>query len=360
MFSLDSTSARPKKFLRQIGLPKTLEGIVFPAVIEDAGGRHQSRSYLPLPGDIVPLDIYYLHAEAPAIGPALIMESTADMSSRAEFDDIADTAWSLFSYFTGEAVSGTSCDIGLDSDGNVVEADWSNGRVGEAHVYGGAIPVGYSEWYRAREALGWSEDRPPLNGPTFARCLKTLLAHEDLRFAMFYLLTALSVPLEMRGALLSVALETATKFDEPSVEEILSPAEWAPLKTDLLAAVAGQVLPSGPSKPALEKKLELIRARIESSLNRGSNKNALLAPFERLEIALTDGERRAIANRDRYLHRGRIGRNPDQAEWRDLHRAELALYTAINKLVLTRLGYRGPIRDWGSGETEGATSFAIV
>lgn len=349
MSAADDRSAQPRRFLHQINLSRDLKGVVFPASIEDAGGGFWARRYLPLPADVVPLDIYCLPAVGSGTAPTLIIESTSDFQSRDDFERYADAAWSLFSYFTGEASSGAFCNVGLDSAGNVADARWADGRVGQTHNYG-VIPVGYTAWQRARRALDWKDESPPLNGPTFARCLAELIKHDDLRFTLFYLLTAPSAPLEMRGALLSVALESATKFVK--APQILPTDAWDLLRKELLHTVNR----SG----ANDGSLDLIRDRI-SSLNSPSNEAKLFAPYDHLGISLTEGERSAIKTRNHYLHSGKIGRDPDQANWRELVRHEMCLYTAINKLVLKRLGYEGLVYDWGAGESpDGGAGFTSI
>ena len=76
-----------------------------------------------------------------------------------------------------------------------------------------------------------------------------------------------------------------------------------------------------------------------------------MAPFERYGVPLSEDERAAISSdRHDYVHRGGILESVDRqtAEWHSAVRSQRLLYTAVNKLLLRRLGYSGPVNDWGA------------
>ena len=82
------------------------------------------------------------------------------------------------------------------------------------------------------------------------------------------------------------------------------------------------------------------------------DRDKLTVPFDALGIVLTAGERNAINKRNQLLHQGRLLKSDDlrsnREAWKAADAIEMCILTAVNKLLLRHLGYKGAIIDWGA------------
>jgi hypothetical protein len=176
-----------------------------------------------------------------------------------------------------------------------------------------------------------------------------VLDHHELITPLEYLLAFPDAPVEMRGALLSVALESLTDImQDRKLLKSVKPLEdgvWKALREALFRVVDEQ------SSSWSDSQKNIVRDRLQN-LNGPTNKDKLTQPFTVLGVPLDPAEAEAIARRDKFLHEGRIIDpdvvRDDREAWRQAYLVEMRLFTAISKLLLKYVGYTGPIIDWGA------------
>jgi hypothetical protein len=157
-------------------------------------------------------------------------------------------------------------------------------------------------------------------------------------------------PVEARGAILSIALESLSnhlmKVNAYKSEGTLGQASWPQLRRDLLELIRSRSV----CEHWTAAQVNIMSSRIKN-LNAASNFDKLTRFFRLLHVRLYAGERAAIEARNKLLHTGRL-LDPQRvtsraSTWRVPYRLEMRLYTAVNKLLLAWLGYEGPAIDWG-------------
>jgi hypothetical protein len=347
---LQVSSPRPAKVLRRSYL-RVREDLssrfTFPKAIEDPETHEWARTWLPLSGPWGMLDVYFLKQ-----GPYLILETLDLNLDDRQFLERCGAARMLLSYLGGQRIDGASCDvIANGEDETVVEATWFPGNDHKNHIYA-CIPCSWGEWVGAQKALGLPMAVSPMDPSKISTCFTKLMEVPDLTVPIQYLLAFPDAPVEMRGALLAVALEALTdvlksqrllEFSRP-----LSDEQWDPLKKGLTAVLNAQA--SAWPKGKAQEQAKIIQSRIEN-LNSPTNRDKLSLPFKVLGIDITEAELSAISERDTLLHSGRLiprdERRVNPEAWREAYVMEMRLFTAINKLLLRYLGYRGPLIDWG-------------
>jgi hypothetical protein len=322
---------------------KSWDDIAFPRVITYSARRGTAIALLPLRGTTYTLDLFYLREES-----YLVFESSQPGLTREQFDRLSIRARLLLSYLTGRACIGPAIDtISSARTGEWNEAWWYEGRRVAPHSE--AIPVTWRECRQAATLFDSTRSFNALESTTLSKCLETYLREDELIWPIEYLLHFSSMPGEVQGAALCVALESLTTFLER--RGLLSPAlpllesgPWESLKANLLALLKAE-------KDLPQEALNILRERI-IGLNRPANTDKLLRGFNILGIPLSPEETRAIEHRNRLLHSGRLldpaAREKKPAAWRETQQVEMRLFTAVNKLLLKYLGYQGPIIDWGA------------
>ena len=304
---------------------------------------------LPLSVSGVVLDIFYLKE-----GPYLVVEARPGSGGPLElgrFHEIAGAARLLLTYLTGERFDAESCEVLADKDSDsIMEARWHAGVHDRTRNLYHPIPVSWSEFGSALHALQLDKTQGTALVPdVVSRCLNSMLAHPALVAPLQYLIRFPESPVEMRGAFLSVALESLTDhLQKTGLLESLSllPAStWDPLLTQLLeVAAASWERWDKDQRNAFGSRLK--------GLNRATNSQKLVQPFKVLGVPVSDDQLAAIDRRNTLLHRGRL-LDPELIErdrdaWKKAYAIEMHLYTAINKLLLKHMGYAGPIIDWGN------------
>jgi hypothetical protein len=180
-----------------------------------------------------------------------------------------------------------------------------------------------------------------------------LLDQPGLVAPIEYLLRFGNAPVEMRGAFLSVALESLTdQLEKRGLLATVKPLDettWKALRKELREVVARA------NGCWTETQRSVVDSRIDN-LNSPTNADKLTRPFTVLGVALADEEREAIIKRNKFLHEGRL-LDPeiaagDPAAWKTAYAVEMRIYTAVNKLLLTYLGFEGAAIDWGRTERE--------
>jgi len=350
----------PEKIMRRTFVRADVDlwsRVCFPGHLEYPRTRGGATALLPLIVGGTSLDVFYLKE-----GPFLILESSGDLDGD-RYREIVGATKMLLTYVTGERFDAESCDVVSDQESDtIVEARWHAGRVLPRHIYH-PIPVSWAEVVSAHRALKLA-GRPTsmLQPRLLSTCLEYVLANPALATTLEYLVRFPETPVEMRGAFLSVALESFTdhlaKVGVLADLHLLPDATWEPVRDRLIeVAAAGCELCTEEQRGALRNRI--------SDLNRPTNNQKLVQPFDVLGVALTDEQKAAIKRRNKLLHQGRL-LDPDvvaadRAAWRQAYAIEMNLYTAINALVLKRMGYQGPIIDWGKTSIDsGEQAYAVV
>jgi hypothetical protein len=333
--------------------------VCFPEWVRDSSSGREWAGLLPLELDGKTLDVYFVQD-----GPFIVFEGLRD--SLVQFTRHTGAARLMLTYLTAQTLYRRSCDVILSNDGaNVAQIHWYSGRDGESTIYS-PIPVSWpaAGEYRMSRSL-------PLGGKVLvpevlSRCVQKLLDERELETPIFYIGLALDSPVEVRGALLSVALESlTTHFKNKGLISYSSPVpdgEWPLLRVDLLAALAARAV----AWPADQRDqiLAVLTARINNSLNAPTNRTKLTEPFKALRVPLTDEEAEAIDKRNRLLHSGRLVAptklDADPDAWREAYVTEMRMLTAVNKLLLKYLGYSGAVFDWGAQGLNGPTTFTEI
>ena len=185
-----------------------------------------------------------------------------------------------------------------------------------------------------------------------SRCWQNYLDHPELFIPIEYVLHFPSAPVEMRGALLSVALESLSKVvlrkheikDAPPVVQ----DKWETLRGKFLDVLKSEIPNSDTGYSILENKIK--------NLNQSTNREKLSRPFELYDISLTSEEIAAIDKRNKLLHQGvllSLDSREAQGKWKEAYMIEMRLYTLINRLILSLLDYEGPIINWGDSDLSG-------
>jgi hypothetical protein len=184
-------------------------------------------------------------------------------------------------------------------------------------------------------------------------CIQKLLDEPDLETPIAYIRLAVDAPVDVRGALLSVALEALTghlkakgliaAYPSPLTEE-----PWIALEKDLRGVLDAHALTWDEKRRDDTKR---VFSRAIDRFNQPTNRAKLTAPFTALGIEPSEAQAEAIDTRNRLLHSGRFmlaaKREETSEAWRAGYLMEMHLLTALNKLLLKYLGYRGPVYDWG-------------
>jgi hypothetical protein len=339
-------SPSPALFRCYVSCDGSVEKVCYPQWLEDSVDGHSWCGLLPLVIDGEPMNIFTLKE-----GPFLVFE--ARRASLSAFERHVGVARMMLTYLTGCALEGKSCVVVLspDDDG-VTEVSWNGGWGSPQSTIYSPIPITWSAAGRYRLSRGLPIGGKVLDSSMISKCIQALLDEPELETPVAYIRLALESPVEVRGALLSVALESFTSYLERKGRvrfvSPIEPASWDALKSDLALAVRTRA-ETWP-RETRDAAASTFSARIER-LNGPTNQAKLTAPFVALGIPVTDAQAKAIESRNRLLHTGRLVSPAklaaDRDAWRGAYVTEMHLLTALNKLILKYLGYRGPVYDWG-------------
>jgi hypothetical protein len=323
--------------------------VCFPRTIEDPIQGFSARARLPLVVADVPVEVFALSR-----GPYLIIEAPAlgDSYAPARFQEVSGSLRMLLSYLFGLRLDRRTCDLHIGLSGDVLQVDWYAGSAaGDESIYT-PIPVSWADWMRASNNLNLEAQNGPLVPEVISRMAQTLLDQHGLAAPVEYLLRFHEAPVEMRGALLSLALESLTdqlqrsglfKFPKPLPDDM-----WKIFLDEVNTLVGQQMMWTNEQRNVITSRLR--------NLNSPTNAAKLTAPFNALGIILTNDERDAIDKRNRLLHQGRLLSSEvlrdNRGAWKDAYMVEMRMLTAVNKLLLTQLGYKGAVVDWGATPIE--------
>lgn len=315
--------------------------LLFPHFIKDDSG-YEGSLWLPLRYDGLEFNLYCLPENH-----LLVFDAPVGISFD-QFQKFSGTTRVLFSYLLGISLEQKSCELALSSDGKTAhEAWWYSGRNRIANSYT-PIPSSWSHWATAKRFIQIPSSMRHLDDEVLSLVWTNLLNWQDLLVPIEYLLTFHPAPVEMRGALLSVALESLTsciseKHKSSSPKPLEDKSTWKQLRDTLNDIIEKQGdLLTGETKEIFKKRI--------SDLNSPTNKAKLTLPFKQFDIEITDEDANAIASRNDFLHRGRLldeNARKQGDSWRDVYYTEMRIYTLTNRLLLAVLGYYGPIINWG-------------
>lgn len=319
--------------------------VCFPQTIEDPILRSSALARLPLVLADVPVEVFTI-----ARGPYLIIEApaAADSGAASRFREVSGSLRLLLSYLFGVRLVRRTCDVHIDASGDVLQVDWYPGRPAAEDTIYTPIPVSWHDWIRASHTLNLDSRRGPLVPEVLSRMAQTFLDEHGLAAPVEYLLRFHEAPVEIRGALLSLALESLTdQLQKKGLFEFPKPLPDEAWMTFLGAAKALV----DQQETWTDEQRDVITSRLRN-LNSPTNTAKLTVPFAALGIVLTTDERDAINKRNRLLHQGRL-LNPDyvrdnRGAWKDAYAIEMRILTALNKLLLAHLGYKGAVIDWGA------------
>ncbi|MBY0314417.1 MAG: hypothetical protein K2Q26_02790 [Bdellovibrionales bacterium] len=315
--------------------------LLFPHFIKDTSG-YEGSLWLPLRYNDLEFNLYCLPENH-----ILVFDAPNGVSFD-QFQKFSGTTRVLFSYLLGISLEQHSCEMALSSDGKTVhEAWWYSGRNRIANSYT-PIPSSWGHWATAKRAISIPPLMRHLDDEVLSLVWTNLLNWQDLLVPIEYLLTFHPAPVEMRGALLSVALESLTsciseKYKSSSPKPLEDKNSWKQLRDALnnLLEQQGTAL-TGDSKEIFKKRI--------NELNSPTNKAKLTLPFKQFDIEISDEDADAIATRNDFLHRGGLLEESVRKQgdsWREVYYTEMRIYTLTNRLLLAVLEYEGPVINWG-------------
>ncbi|WP_282628284.1 hypothetical protein [Empedobacter sedimenti] len=167
------------------------------------------------------------------------------------------------------------------------------------------------------------------------------LVHFDENYAIVILLIieANVSSLILKPACYSVALERLTnilikenKGLKPIIDKKISKNFIAKLK-EVLDVFSQDIIELGG-----DNSIEILRKNIEN-INKPTNRNKLLEPFNLCDIELNSDEINAINHRNNFLH----GRNINEGteDYKEINQISFRLNKLINKLMLKHIGFSG-------------------
>jgi hypothetical protein len=274
-----------------------------------------------------------------------------NLPDEATFTELGETIRRFLSYFLGLRLDTDAYHLVLADDGDAITTRWASGRRRAAAIFGyHPVPLDPVDRHRCHSVLGAGKVRgPALDAAVVGRLITELHRRPALVTPIEYLLRWHEAPVEMRGAFLSVALESLTSVIKAErklkAPKPVDDATWKRVRAALRAVVESEVKPT-PTGDARGPLLSRI-----NDLNGPTNRAKLTQPFDVLGIALRDDEFEAIDKRNTLLHEGRIldeAQRQDPDAWREPYMIEMRLFTVVNKLLLRFLGYEGPVIDWGA------------
>lgn len=336
--------------------------LYFPCSFRDIRAGGGARAHLPLRTDQVEVDVFFIKE-----GPFVVLEMAIESDSTDDQEKAKTAigaARQMLTYLTGTPLDADGCDtISVAETNQLISARWYQGRRREGHIYH-PIPCSWAEWTSAQRDLGLPQEMPSqgaLKPDVISKCLAAFIDQPGLVTPTEYLVRFPEAPVEMRGAFLSVALESLTdhlqKVGILDSVTLLPLEVWEPLRAQLV----------GVAEAAWdgweESQRSALRNRI-NGLNSATNSQKLNLPFEKLGVEISRDEKRAIDRRNKLLHQGRL-LDPDRVAgdpdaWRTAYEVEMRMYTAINKLFLKHLGYEGPVIDWGNTSMETGEQTYVV
>jgi hypothetical protein len=258
-------------------------------------------------------------------------EPVMDTDKLVEF---AHTAGWVLTFTLGATVTGEVQLVRLADSGEIESMEWRNCR----SVAGSSrpcLPSSWSEWGVAQQIAPGQGVSLPM--AAWSAAVQRVTQRRELAGLMELLTTATDAPLGMRGALVSVALEGLARCVGQPPPPPVAPELWLQLRTQLAEVIERSTLPD-EAKKRLGSKL--------MGFNEPSNNDKLVAPFDRLGIALSAAERDSLKSRNRYLH----GHSDVAFEnWKAAYEKETLMMMAANKLLLHLLGLSGLVMvDQGS------------
>jgi hypothetical protein len=284
---------------------------------------------------------------------AWILQASASIDPES-FEKVTGNLRILLTYILGTSLRGPTCMTSLDDSGSLVTATWHPGQTGSFDQYR-PTPVGYADLQNALKVLQLPRDLNPLAQLAKCGALAKVLDQPKLLTPLEYLVRWPQFPLEMRGVVLAVAIESLTKIvlsaHRTKAKNRLPQDVWGPLQAGLESFIRNSLV----GEQAEQADYFVKKTKY---LNEPSNSKKLTEAFTLIGISLSDRAVEAIELRNRLLHEGRI-LDPDAAShkpesWRIAYEAEMQMYTAANHLLLKYLGYSGPLYDWAATDYEGA------
>lgn len=316
---------------------------ILPEKLRDKDGFEDS-AWLPLKVGNRQVDIYYLQSIS-----SIVIEVIEDGLTYEKFEELRGSVVQFCSYLIGIDLTVKSCDVLLSKDeSEVYQIYWYSGReISENHYH--PIPSFWGEWAQAKHKVKIPDTMKCLDAKVLSECWKNYLDNEELFISIEYVLHFPTVPIEMRGALLSVALESLTKLvmtkknikDTPPISNDI----WPNIRDALATTLKSHLPEKDPGLSILERKI--------SNLNQPTNREKLTKPFEIYGITLTADEIGAIDKRNKLLHQGILlptETRKARESWKEAYMIEMKIYTLINRLLLSVLNYEGPVINWGAKE----------
>lgn len=316
---------------------------------EDIETGGSAAAWLPLTINGDQVNIFHFKNESYVI--IEIEQATRDDVS---WNRLTSAIRSLLSYMFGQSLFGNSCLITLTAKGELVSIKWNRGR--NFPYILPPIPINWSDWNMAKRSLDFSNPETPIVNSVVSLCIEKYLQYPELAVANEYLLASSAVPIEMKGALISVALESLTDHFQTvglisSVKPLKNEESWKKLRKAIKQTVQSHTPPLDATQT------KIFNTRVEN-LNSPTNAEKLSLPFKALSVDISPEEFEAIKTRNEYLHKGYIIDRAAFAEnedlWKEAYINEMRIYSATNRLYLKYLGYSGPIYNWGDCKFDGS------
>ena len=332
-----------------IDLPSQITSLLDKAIREEITYTTTSKTRLPLEVNGYDVDVMYFNK-----GSRIIIETSGDIGSIGEIQKIVVATKRVISYLTGLRLDAAPTDVILDKESSkIAQIKWSSGRLAEEldKRFYHPVPVMWSDIAAAARSVDDTSYTGALSSNTLSSCIEAVMADENLVTPIEYLTRFQHSPLEMRGAPLSVALESITSIVESNLDKksstLIDKKSWNPIRKELLNVLKS----STKDWESAEKDAVTVMENKINGLNYIPNSIKLLRPFDSAGIPVTEDEKNAMKNRNKFLHKGALLKAEDRIKnrdaWREVYLIEMQIYTAINKLLLKHIGYSGFVIDWG-------------
>ncbi len=338
-----------------------LKNLLLPEGYEDTDSSSSICGVLPIDTDFGKVDCFYLKKPS-----WFVIELTSEKMTYEDFDNLSSSIRRFLTYLLGIRLDRKTANMVIDKSSMTAQLiRWYTGNDKDNAGFYRPIPSLRAEMYDASKFLNVPDKLTGdwLSSQNISACWRKFYSEPELVTCVEYLLHFPVTPVDMRGAILSVALESLADHLKKKIKyktnKPLKKDCWKLVREKLFDLIEKshrkriipkiiKILNDDLSKDFSEG-LRIFKSRIEK-LNDPTNRAKLTQPFEHFKIPLTQEDVDSIETRNKFLHEGRLiemnGYRRDES-WRGTYMIEMRLFTLINRLFLTYLGYKGPIINWG-------------
>jgi hypothetical protein len=325
-----------KRFIRTT--EKDVKNIPFPLGLKDPNKNRYTRGYLPLKISNLLFEIYFIKE-----GPYLIIELRESELDFTIFQNYSNKISLLLSYLFGISMDHNFADLVFGDQMKPDEVFWYSGIKTKSSKH--PVLPNCDMHLPGESGL---EKIHFLSINSISQIFEFFCLNNKLLLPLTNLISFHLLPIEMRGILLSVALESLSRIILEENKIKFSPPienkKWKPLIKRFEYFLKNEKL------DLTNQETDFLKNRF-NSINQPSNFEKLTRPFQLHKIELSEEEKNAINRRNDFLHGNNI-LDPDaqifeNENWKIPHSIEMRIFSSVSKLFLKYLGYQGPFINWG-------------